>query len=982
MNRNLALTAILVVAVAAAAWFLFSGSGAEGSAAGPATGTERAADPAAASGLAAGAAGDAESLTRSESRPAAHSDALAAAAADASSAEVLLTATDHLRRPVTQAWGSVREDAFASEPGGMRIVLPGMPGQEEAERTPGDANGRVALRVPAGEQLTLQVGGAGYQARELALQPLRPGERVELGALALQPGAAVAGKVFDPAGQPVAGARVSLRNAEGGRGGFAFGGRNADTDAAGAFRFEGVEPGAYLVEAEARGFAPARGEAAARVQAAAGAVPAEANLRLREGRALRGMVVNQDRRPIAGAEVFLRTPGRGGAFTFGLPGGTAGREPDAVTDAAGRFTLQGVEAGAGARVNARAAGYGMAWAAADAQASELLVILKPALRFAGQVLGPDGQAAAGVEVRLEPVEDEEGFSFLALFDEHTAVSGADGRFVMEGLDPGAWHVRAASGAASAQGLMTDLTQDVEDFIVRLEPTSALTMRVTRDGDGAPVFDALVSLEPAAEESDFGHGGVVGRDVRIRVGGSGAPQIDFGGESRRERTAADGTVSFPDLPVGRYQVRVQAAGHATHEEILVRERGPQQRAIRLVPGADLLVRVEDGGALPLPQVEVVATPNDPALEGQAQPQTRRTDAAGRAVFAGLAPGEWSVDYRAAELAGGFRFAALGGPSEAAVDKPSHTAQAAHLAPGARAEVVLRATGLAIPVALVTRRGQPLAGATVRLEQPASGPMPPMPGFGGERTDPAGRARLQPLEPGEYELVVQPGGGLPERREKVTLTSGEQEVRIDVRGGRVSGVVEADGRMPGNATARLEAAGAEGGGRGGRRGRFVAITATADGAGGGGEVTTFGGPASTSVPVDGSGRFAFEEVPPGEYVVRISAPGYAPWTSAKFALAQEQAHDVGTGRLTSGGIIKGFNRRVTPSDEPNVGPGAFLLLNDASGNNAGFAQTAADGSYEFRDLAPGTYVVLAPPDFNSEPIEVKAGQTVNFDVPKAQ
>lgn len=164
--------------------------------------------------------------------------------------------------------------------------------------------------------------------------------------------------------------------------------------------------------------------------------------------------------------------------------------------------------------------------------------------------------------------------------------------------------------------------------------------------------------------------------------------------------------------------------------------------------------------------------------------------------------------------------------------------------------------------------------------------------------------------------------------------------------------------------------------------MAITATADGAGGGGEVTTFGGPASTSVPVDGSGRFAFEEVPPGEYVVRISAPGYAPWTSAKFALAQEQAHDVGTGRLTSGGIIKGFNRRVTPSDEPNVGPGAFLLLNDASGNNAGFAQTAADGSYEFRDLAPGTYVVLAPPDFNSEPIEVKAGQTVNFDVPKAQ
>jgi hypothetical protein len=111
------------------------------------------------------------------------------------------------------------------------------------------------------------------------------------------------------------------------------------------------------------------------------------------------------------------------------------------------------------------------------------------------------------------------------------------------------------------------------------------------------------------------------------------------------------------------------------------------------------------------------------------------------------------------------------------------------------------------------------------------------------------------------------------------------------------------------------------------------------------------------------------------VRISTSGFASWTSERIVLKENQEREIGTAALVSGGIIRGINRRSAGQG----GPGGFLVLLDAGGNQAGFAQSGPDGAYEFKDLATGTYTLLAPPGYNSEPIEVKAGQTVTFDVP---
>src|SRR5215203_335158 len=69
---------------------------------------------------------------------------------------------------------------------------------------------------------------------------------------ARQPGATLSGRVTDAQGAGLAGAGVTLyeRTRMPGR-------LSTATDSSGAYRFERLAPGEYLVEVEARGFAPA-----------------------------------------------------------------------------------------------------------------------------------------------------------------------------------------------------------------------------------------------------------------------------------------------------------------------------------------------------------------------------------------------------------------------------------------------------------------------------------------------------------------------------------------------------------------------------------------------------------------------------------------------------------------------------------------------------------------------------------------------------
>lgn len=964
MNANRSLIAVLLLVLAAGAWlFLRDDPPAPAEVAGTAEATadldagtlSRPADPAAAElqreqtggvGLDGDAAG-------------------ALAATPAGKARLTLRATDARGDAVAAAWASARPNPIGDD-GDLPFFAGGLAGEPEGERVAASADGRVELSVPAGSALVLTVGGAAAQTRTLRLDPLARGERLDLGEVALKDGGALAGRVVDPDGAGIAGAAVALRPE--GRPGFGgFDSPRALTDARGEFRMEGLAPGIYALDASASGFAPAE---QARATIEAGVDPAEAVLRLREGRVVRGQVVDRDRRPVAGAEIFVRSNARGGPLVIefgGAPGGA--QEADAVSGADGRFTLRGLPDDTAARLTARAEGYASGRAAVEPAASEVLITLTPALRLAGRILDADGAGVAGLDVAVERADDE--FDFRSFWNDRSTVTGADGGFAIEGLDAGVWRVLAQTATHSVGDARVDLARDVDDFLARLAPASLFSMRVTDAATGDPIVGANVSLAPQDEEAGFAGPGEVRREVRIRAGG-GPPQISFGGDEHAT-TDGDGVAVFRELAEGRYTASVHAEGYARQQAAVVRGRGPQQQELALLPGSNLRAYVFDGAGLPLPSVRVLARPAD--AESGAAPLARTSDASGRAVFSGMLPGAWKVDYEAAALEGAMRFTGFGEPVPAAGAAESATAVEVMLTPGLDAEVRLDARGLALPTVAVTRRGRPLAGAAVRVE-PAQETDDPMAGMrfgfgGGETTDASGRVRLQPVEPGEYEVVVTPGGGLPERRERATLSAGEQTIAFDVRGGTIAGFAESDAGILRGAVAHLERVQPQGGVR--TRMTFAFAVDSGDGA----SISTFNGPPATRCEVDPSGRFVFEEVPPGEWTVRVTAPGHAAWTSPPVALADREERDVGTARLSAGGVLRGVHRGALSASEP--GFGSILILLDADGRQVGIQQPRPDGSFEFRDLAAGSYTLRAPPGYRSDPIEVGAGATVSHDVP---
>lgn len=124
------------------------------------------------------------------------------------------------------------------------------PTNATAKKGTGQANGRFKLAGLKGGTYQVRVSAPGYCEKIMQDVLVQDGQDLELGDVSLIKGGAVSGQVFDAAGQPIAGAKVSLRP-DGRQPGLPrmYDGR---TDAAGKYRITGVFPGAYILSA-ARG---------------------------------------------------------------------------------------------------------------------------------------------------------------------------------------------------------------------------------------------------------------------------------------------------------------------------------------------------------------------------------------------------------------------------------------------------------------------------------------------------------------------------------------------------------------------------------------------------------------------------------------------------------------------------------------------------------------------------------------------------------
>ena len=164
-------------------------------------------------------------------------------------------------------------------------------------------------------------------------------------------------------------------------------------------------------------------------------------------------------------------------------------------------------------------------------APEIGLRLQPAARLGGRIVGPDGQAVAGAQVQLEPSRPTDlGFGA----GRATALSDADGRYLLAGVLAGRYRVRveAAPLAPAERREVAVLGREVGPLNFRLEAGARLRGQVT-DAQGRPLVGAGLR---AAVQSD-----------------PASPRLVAAGSSR---SGTDGSYELTGLPAGKLRLSVQ------------------------------------------------------------------------------------------------------------------------------------------------------------------------------------------------------------------------------------------------------------------------------------------------------------------------------------------------------------------------------------------------------------------------------------------
>jgi protocatechuate 3,4-dioxygenase beta subunit len=192
-----------------------------------------------------------------------------------------------------------------------------------------DARGRFTVDDLIPGRYRVEVAHAGSEPMRTDELTLAPGERRDLGALALREGFPIEGRVLDDSGAPLEGARVAATS------GADDSGLYAVTDGAGAFSIA-LPAGHYRLTATA----PGHGSASTEVDVRAGVPSASIALRLARAEAiLEGLVRDTGGRPLGRARL-LAWPREGAAG-----GGSATPIGTASADVGGHFRLAGLPAG-------------------------------------------------------------------------------------------------------------------------------------------------------------------------------------------------------------------------------------------------------------------------------------------------------------------------------------------------------------------------------------------------------------------------------------------------------------------------------------------------------------------------------------------------------------------------------------------------------------------------------------------------------------
>ncbi len=488
------------------------------------------------------------------------------------------------------------------------------------EETRSDADGRFGVSPPADASWWLSVE-AHPEPPRVGTSRLIAGLRYELPALVLvvTDGHSLEGRVVDAEGNGVsAGIDLSLFSALAWQGsGSRYSVTGLATDSDGRFRIPAVPAGRVQLTVVVAG----------RIVRMFGvSVPHAGELVLRlyepNGARVVGSVTDKSKAPIAGARMALRLAAKdSGVYAMGQ------------TDAAGRYACEGLPAGALNEVVFEADGYRIKrYEAGDRPlaAGETLTVdvtLERGAAIEGTVRTQDGSPVRGAPVRITASEK----SNLGHWTVETDDSGA---FRLDGLPPNAW----AGVRVDAEGLYQP--EQNEGAVTGRKPTR---LRVKLP-DGGESVRADVVLDPAialrGRVVDTAGAGVVGAEVRLVVADP-VPQalqnyVYNPTMMPLARTAADGAFRFGLPPGTVWRARAfKGLGRSPPSEIIKIPANGEAPTVELVMGSAASIE------------GVVTSPDDaPAIglrvyvKGETEHRTR-TCPGGRFVVAGLTPGAYQV-----------------------------------------------------------------------------------------------------------------------------------------------------------------------------------------------------------------------------------------------------------------------------------------------------------------------------------------------------
>jgi Carboxypeptidase regulatory-like domain len=372
--------------------------------------------------------------------------------------------------------------------------------------------------------------------------------------LEVKPGRTLSGQVRGPAG---ALPRALVRLYGGGMPAGESGG--VRTDAAGAFRFEGVLPGTFYVSATADGLLPAGRRIVVLAEDVAGI-----ELTMKQAARVEGVVLDRAGRPVAGAEVEASSILRGAKED----------ESDSVrSDGQGRFRVDNVAPGS---VTVEAAhpdqgsGFAGPFALGPGDRKEVTVRLAGGHHVSGRVRWQDGALAAAVAISASGWGDHPG----------GALTDGDGRYRVGPFPPGTIVIVGVSLAADEENGphrgFTMPPRDVTgiDFIV---PRATGTIRgLVLGPSGEPLGGAIVHTESGSD------------DGRVVTGEDGTFLLD--GLLERSYTVVAGYAGRPaavltGVSPGSAPVRLQIEAGATLAGLAVRDDG--------LPAGEYLLRATRG-----------------------------------------------------------------------------------------------------------------------------------------------------------------------------------------------------------------------------------------------------------------------------------------------------------------------------------------------------------------------------------------------------